>query len=254
MWTRQDKFRKSTLDTHKSETIGPKKGPVDFWPEVGYWEGQNSIPSFTQHEERFNKKYPALKPLPIMEQIKNRYDPHKSAPNAMFNDIAWTAAIAMPAGRAEEVVAALANKMMPALEKAWPKVMAKFADLLKKSKGNPKALESIYTKFNKLDDKLFEMGQDAIKWTNPFVSKYVEPWFTSRPVGELKGKAKIDAWLKSKPAYERKNMWKIIEADRDPGDFIGAEKLNRYDPKEHAKEMKWLLDESIKNIAVFQWF
>lgn len=223
MWTRQDNLKKSTLDTHKSETIGPKKGPVDFWPEVGYWEGQNSVPSFTQHEERFNKKYPNLKPLPIMEQIKKRLDPHKNEENGWQNDVIATAwAAVLPVNRGTDWVITMLDevitKMMPALQKAWPKVMAKFANLLKKSKGNPKALESIYTKFNKLDDKLFEMGQDAIKWTNPFVSKYVEPWFTSRPVWELKGKAKIDAWLNSKPAYERKNMWKIIEADIPAGE------------------------------------
>jgi hypothetical protein len=32
--------------------------------------------------------------------------------------------------------------------------------------------------------------------------------FKSRPVGELKDKAKIDAWLENKPAYERKAMGK----------------------------------------------
>ena len=41
--------------------------------------------------------------------------------------------------------------------------MARFANLLTKAKGNPKALESIYTKFNKLDDSIFEAGQEAFK-------------------------------------------------------------------------------------------
>ena len=179
MWNRKDD-RSSTINITKPTTIGPT--PMEFWPEakIKAWAGSTTNPpTVTDAVMHWNQKYGISGDL--VQKIKDRYGKH-AEPNTLANDVIGVAATtAIPAGRIEEWIAAMVEKMMPTLEKAWPKTMAKFADLLKKSKWDPKALESIYAKFNE----------------HPFVSK---------PVWELEGKAKIDAWLEAKPAYQRKAM------------------------------------------------
>lgn len=206
--SRLDNIKKSVLNVGK-ETIAPEKKAVELSAGAGYWAGQNSIPSMYQHEIEFNKKYPALKPLPIWQQVKNYFDPHKNPENNWQNDLIGTTAIAIPAGRIEEWVAGIVSNMMPALQKAGPKAMAKFSNILKQSKGNPEALAKITEKYKEFLPTNFSIKPWEFSSVKNYMNRDINGYLTkasnfeSRPVGELKGKAKIDTWLNTKPAYER---------------------------------------------------
>jgi len=232
--SRLDNFKNSVLNVGK-ETIAPEKKAVELAAGAGYWAGQNSIPSMYQNEIEFNKKYPALKPLPIWQQVKNYFDPHKNPENNWQNDMIGTAwAFVVPENRGTQWIVTMLGEvvdaMMPALQKAGPKAMAKFSNILKQSKGNPEALAKITEKY-----KEFLPANFSIKpWEFSSVKNYMNrdingnltkaSNFESRPVGELKGKAKIDTWLNTKPAYER-GYW-----NKPADDLIDTEWNNRGKP------------------------
>lgn len=150
---------------------------------------------------------------PLYNQKKGLPDENYHSPsmkgNRIMDAVVTTAGIAMPAGRMEEWIATAIGRIMPAIEKAWPKVMARFGNLLKKAKGNPEALAKIATRF---EDDMWGMmlHPSQLQKSNPNYLDNINAVsdFKSRPVGELKGKTKIDTWLESKPAYERKAMGK----------------------------------------------
>lgn len=153
-WSRRDLFKRDNekLQVHNPYEQGAQRAG-DMQPL--YWQ---------------------VKPL----QVENYKSP-SSRGDRIMDAVATIWWIATPAGRLEEWIAAVVGRILPAIQKAWPKVMARFSNLLSKAKGNPKALESIYTKFNKLDDSIFEAGQEAFKWTNPFSKWKDAPGMMLRP-------------------------------------------------------------------------
>lgn len=150
---------------------------------------------------------------PLYNQKKGLPDENYHSPSMkgdrIMDAVVTTAGIAMPAGRMEEWIATAIGRIMPAIKKLWPKVMARFSNLLKKAKGNPEALAKIATRF---EDDMWGMmlRPSQLQKSNPNYLDNINAVsdFKSRPVGELKDKAKIDAWLENKPAYERKAMGK----------------------------------------------
>lgn len=181
-WSRRDLFKR---DNQKLQVHNPYEQSAQRAGDIQplYWQ---------------------VKPL----QVENYKSP-SSAGDRRMDTIATIWGIATPAGRLEEWVSAIISKAIPMIQKAWPKVAARFANLLTKAKGNPKALTKIATK---LDNEMWGMmlRPSQLQKSNPNHLDNINAVsdFKSRPVGELKDKAKIDAWLENKPAYERKAMGK----------------------------------------------
>lgn len=216
-WSRRDLFKR---DNEKLQVYNP------------YEQG-------AQRAGDIQPLYWQVKPL----QVENYKSP-SSAGDRRMDAVATIWWIVMPAGRLEEWIAAVVSKILPAIQKAWPKVMARFSNLLSKAKGNPEALTKIAKKFWSIENEYAKTIPDLIdtEWYNRWKPEWYvkkQMWkdapgmmlhpsqlqksnpnyldninavsdFKSRPVGELKGKTKIDAWLDNKPAYERKAMGKEV--------------------------------------------
>lgn len=171
-WSRRDLFKRDNekLQVHNPYEQGAQRAG-DIQPL--YWQ---------------------VKPL----QVENYKSP-SSRGDRIMDAVATIWWIATPAGRLEEWVSAIISKAIPMIQKAWPKVAARFANLLTKAKGNPEALTKIAKKFWSIESEYAKTIPDLIdtEWAN----RWKPEW------------------------YVKKQMWKDI-----PGMMLRPSQLQKSDP------------------------
>lgn len=180
------------------------------------------------------------------------------------------AGAAMPAWRLEEGLALAVREAMPMLKKLWPKVMAKFANLLTKAKGNPEALTKIATRF---EDDMWGMmlRPSQLEKSNPNYLNNINEMssFKSKQIPEKQftSKEKIDNRLGNKTPYELREMDKraasASQAPENKLDLIPKkdfkwkdyesykrqwlDKNNLYDPADDVATIKASMDTDLEN-------
>ena len=170
VWSRKDLFKR---DNAKLEVYNP------------YMQG-------AKQEGDIQPLYWQKKPLEV-----SAYKSPSSAGDRRMDTVATVAGLAIPAWRLEEWVAAVIGKMMPAIQKLWPKVMARFGNLLTKAKGKPEALAKIVEKFWWDDVPGMMLRPSQLQKTNPNYLDNINAVseFKSRKINEPSAKQKIDGWL-----------------------------------------------------------